>query len=404
VSFGYDNANRRTSLTLPNGILVEYSYDAASRVMEITYKQNGTTLLGNLTYEYDKGGKRTKIGGSWARTAIPQNVASTNYDANNRQLTFGDKTLTYDNNGNLTSIADANGTTLYSWNARNQLAAISGPNVNVSFVYDGLGRREKKTVGGSLTEFLYDGVNPVQETSGATVLAKILSGLGVDEFLARTDVPVGTTSSFLSDALGSALALADSAGTVQTEYTYEPFGKTTATGVSNTNPFHFTGRENDGTGLYYQRMRYYNPQLQRFISEDPIEFASRDYNLYGYVGNAPLNFKDPLGLCKDECPGGRPKSFWDCFLNCLNDYDPANLVLGNLAGTLGGYLLTTTRIGGGYTIGTNIFRTFMNPVNAALAGGAARTVLGAGSGVLGALYGAIAAQCAIECANDQCSH
>jgi YD repeat-containing protein len=46
VSFGYDNANRRTSLTLPNGILVEYSYDAASRMTEITYKQNGATLLG----------------------------------------------------------------------------------------------------------------------------------------------------------------------------------------------------------------------------------------------------------------------------------------------------------------------------------------------------------------------
>jgi YD repeat-containing protein len=58
VSFGYDNANRRTSLTLPNGILVEYGHDAASRVTEITYKQNGTTLLGNLTYDYDKAGNR----------------------------------------------------------------------------------------------------------------------------------------------------------------------------------------------------------------------------------------------------------------------------------------------------------------------------------------------------------
>jgi hypothetical protein len=141
--------------------------------------------------------------------------------------------------------------------------------------------------------------------------------------------------------------------------------------------------------------------LQRFTSEDPIGFASGDYNLYGYVGNNPINFTDPLGLCKDECPGGRPKSFFDCFLNCLSDYDPLNLILGNLAGTLGGYLLTTTRIGGGYTIGTNIFRTFLSPVNAALAGSAARTVLGAGSGVLTAIYAAIAAQCAAECLNER---
>jgi RHS repeat-associated protein len=295
VIFGYDNANRRTSLTLPNSILVEYSYDAASRVMEITYKQNGTTLLGNLTYEYDKNGNRTKVGGSWARTAIPHNVASTSYDANNRQLIFGDKTLTYDNNGNLISITDANGTTLYSWNARNQLAAISGPNMNASFVYDGLGRREKKTVGGSLTEFLYDGVNPVQETSGAAVLANMLTGLGIDEFLSRTDVVAGTTSHVMPDALGTAIALADSAGILQTEYTYEPFGRTTATGASSSNPFQYTRRENDGTGIYHYRARYYHPILQRFISEDPIGLKAGDVNFYAYVRNNPVLFIDPTG-------------------------------------------------------------------------------------------------------------
>src|SRR5436309_2130405 len=196
VQFGYDTANRRTSLTLPNGILVEYGYDAASRVTSIIYKQNGTTVLGDLTYEYDKAGNRTKIGGSWARTGMPEPLTTTGYDVNNRQLTFGDKNLTYDDNGNLTSITDSNGTTLYSWNARNQLTGISGPGANASFVYDGAGRRQKKTINGSLTEFLYDGLNPVQETSGATILANILTALGIDEFLTRTDMVVGTTSYF----------------------------------------------------------------------------------------------------------------------------------------------------------------------------------------------------------------
>jgi RHS repeat-associated protein len=141
-----------------------------------------------------------------------------------------------------------------------------------------------------------DGVNPVQETSGATVLANILTGLGIDELFTRTDVPAATTSHLLPDALGSALALADSAGAVQTEYTYEPFGKTTVTGASNTNPFQYTGRENDGTGLYYYRARYYHPGLQRFISEDPIEFVGGGINLYAYVANNPVIFSDPNGL------------------------------------------------------------------------------------------------------------
>jgi len=309
VTFGYDNANRRTSLTLPNGILVEYSYDAASRVTEITYKQNGTTLLGNLTYEYDKAGNRTKIGGSFARTGIPQSVSSTNYNAANQQTSFGDKTLTYDDNGNLTSITDANGTTLYSWNARNQLAAISGPNVNASFVYDGLGRRENKTINNSLTEFLYDGVNPVQETSGAIILANILSGPYIDEFFSRVDS--GDTHTLIQGALGSIVAVADPSGTVRTEYTYEPFGAVASTGTSNSNPLQYTGRENDNIGLYYYRARYYNPILERFISEDPILSAGRaeflfmvpkmlirpsELNGYSYVQNNPLYFVDPYGL------------------------------------------------------------------------------------------------------------
>jgi len=298
VSFTYDVAGRRETLTLPNGVLIDYDYDGASRVTKITYKK-GVTVLGDLTYTYDKAGNRTKTGGSFARTGIPSAITSATYNAANQQTALGGKTMTFDNNGNLTGITDASGTTIYSWNARNQLTGISGPGVSAAFVYDGLGRREKKTVNSSLTEFLHDGVNPVQETSGATVLANILPGLDIDEFLTRTDAGAGVTSNFLTDALGSAVALADSAGTVQTEYTYEPFGKTTATGVSNTNPFQYTGRENDGTGLYYYRGRYYHPGLQRFISEDPIGFRGRDWNLFAYVFNNPLLFIDPFGF--DKC-------------------------------------------------------------------------------------------------------
>lgn len=296
VQFSYDNANRRTSLTLPNNNKVEYAYDAASRVTGITYKKNLTTVIGDLTYEYDKAGNRTKIGGSWARTGMPEPITTTNYDANNRQLAFGDKTLAYDDNGNLLSITDSNGTTLYQWNARNQLVGISGPSVSANFVYDGMGRREAKTINGNLTEFLYDGVNPVQESSGATVLANILPGLGIDEFLTRTDVVAGLTSSFLTDALGSPLAVTDNVGLVQMDYTYESFGRTTTSGVSNSSSYQYTGRENDGTGLYYYRARYYYSGLQRFITEDPLRLAALDINYYTYVANSPGNYVDPFGL------------------------------------------------------------------------------------------------------------
>lgn len=58
-----------------------------------------------------------------------------------------------------------------------------------------------------------------------------------------------------------------------------------------------TGRENDGTGLYYYRTRYYSPALARFISEDLAGFLG-GANLYAYVGNNPCSFVDPLGLVR----------------------------------------------------------------------------------------------------------
>jgi RHS repeat-associated protein len=57
-----------------------------------------------------------------------------------------------------------------------------------------------------------------------------------------------------------------------------------------------TGRELDDTDLYYYRARYYDPTTQRFLSQDPIEFSSGDFNFYRYVGNSPGNFRDPSGL------------------------------------------------------------------------------------------------------------
>ena len=284
VAFTYDTAGRRTSLTLPNGVLVEYAYDRASRVTGITYKK-GVTVLGNLVYQYDKAGNRTQIGGTFARTGLPAALASATYNAANQLTQWGTTTLSYDFNGNLTN----DGSKSYTWNARNQLASMTG----ASFVYDGLGRRSKKTIGASVTEFLYDGVNPVQELSGTTVLANILGGLGIDEVFVRTDS--AGARNFLTDALSSMVALTDSTGTIQTEYTYEPFGRTTATGAASSNPSQFTGRENDATGLYYYRARYYHPAFQRFISKDPLEFGGGDINLYVYVGNNPATFVDPLG-------------------------------------------------------------------------------------------------------------
>jgi RHS repeat-associated protein len=289
VLFAYDAANRRTSLTLPNGVITEYTYDAASRLTGLTYR-NGATILGTLTYAYDADGQRVSTDGTWARTTLPQPIGSASYDANNRLTSFGSQTLTYDLNGNVTS----DGSSTYTWDARNHLTAVGAAGLAASFGYDALGRRREKTINGTSTWYLHDGSNPVQENELGRI-TNALTGLGVDEFLARMDA--SGTEYNLADALGSTVALSDDTGAVRTAYAYEPFGATTVTGDTSDNPYQFTGRENDGTGLYFHRARYFHPVFGRFISEDPLSLPSGGFeNLYAYVGDDPLGYRDPSGL------------------------------------------------------------------------------------------------------------
>jgi len=304
----YDADGRRTSVTLPNGITKDYTYDTSSQLTAIAYTL-GALTLGNLAYSYDLGGRRISVGGSLARTGMPAAVASANYNANNQVTSFGPSSLSYDANGNLVG----DGVNAYAWNARNQLVSISG-SVSANFQYDALGRRVSKEVAGNSTNFVYDGLNPVEELSGGTVNANLLAGLGVDEYFQRTDS--SATATYLTDAMGSTVALADGNGNPQTQYTYEPFGNTSVSGNSS-NRFRYTGREDDGTGLYFSRARYYSPALSRFISEDPIGIAGRAENLYQYARNNPASYFDPLGLSAE--PGRKPSP---CSADGYRDADP----------------------------------------------------------------------------------
>ncbi|MFA0924947.1 RHS repeat domain-containing protein, partial [Xanthomonas fragariae] len=275
----------------------------ANQVTGLAWGKAGQAALGSLGYGYNSVGQLVAQTGTHASQSLPPASSGNSFDDNNRQTKANNVALSYDESGHLLN----DGSRSYIWDDRDRLSEIQqGGTTIASFSYDALGRRTVKTEGGTSTQYLYDGQDAVQETQGTTV-NPILTGLGIDQRYARNDT--GGRTYFLSDQLGSTRLLTNAAGGVVQRYEYDPYGTTTQSSTAYTNPYQYTGREKDSSGLYYYRARYYRPQWGRFISEDPIGLAA-GLNSYAYVEGNPLAFTDPLGLIKlPENPSGLPSGY-----------------------------------------------------------------------------------------------
>ena len=162
-----------------------------------------------------------------------------------------------------------------------------------------LGRRVERnplSVGGTqgigATRFLYDGADVIEDLDeGNRVIISYINGPGIDNKVRQTDG--NGNLYYLTDQLGSTNELTDDGGNVVEGIGYDSFGNSTGTSLTR---YTYTGREFDSvTDLYYYRARWYDPQVGRFISEDPIGLNG-GINPYAYVGNNPIGWRDPLGL------------------------------------------------------------------------------------------------------------
>lgn len=316
TSYAWDVDNRLIQKTLPNGIKVDYQYDAAGQLKQIEYINSTNVVLDRIQYTYDA------IGNIIQRDSLnpigkEETPYTAVYDETNRltQITLNPGTtnttsynLTYDANGNLTKKQNANilaDVTTYQWDDRNQLTVLNAPGILATFIYDPAGRRTSKTINGQTTTYLYDGAQAIGEIQSTATGANVsinLAGLNLDEAIARyTQTINGSTVSgqqsatYLTDLLGSVIAQTKADQSIQNRYVYSAYGEATTQGDDNQNATQYTARENDNTGLYFYRARYYDPVLKRFISSDPIGLNG-GMNVYMYVNAAPTIYTDPLGL------------------------------------------------------------------------------------------------------------
>ena len=145
------------------------------------------------------------------------------------------------------------------------------------------------------TNYLYDGMNTIEELDGSGSLSARYTGTEeVDEPLARSSSVIKTY--YEQDGIGSVTSLTDSTGTTAGSYEYDSFGDLKTTTGTLSSPLQYTAREYDAeTGIYFYRARYYDPLTGRFSGEDPMGFGA-GVNFYKYVQNNPINLSDPLGL------------------------------------------------------------------------------------------------------------
>jgi RHS repeat-associated protein len=283
--YTYDAAGNRTSKAdQRTGATSNYTYDPIYQLTQVTQGSSTTE-----SYTYDLVGNRLSSLG----------MSPYNYNSSNQLTSTPAATYTYDKNGNVKTKVDATGTITYNWDYyTNKLTSVVLPNGGgtVSFKYDPFGRRIQKSGPGGTTNYLYDGMNLLEEVDqSGNVLARYTQGSSVDEEL--SELRASTTSYYEADGLNSITSLSSAAGVLANTYTYDSFGNRTASTGTLTNPFQYTGREFDQeTGINYYRMRYYDSSSGRFISEDPAAFDLRWPNLYLYVNNSPTGLVDPSGL------------------------------------------------------------------------------------------------------------
>lgn len=334
ATYQYDANGNRSKLTYANGNVTEYAYNKANFVTSLinknadevlssyayTYHLNGnqktvTELSGVTTYTYDDLGQIIKAVDKYGKVneysyddygnrimltvTNGEDVEETSYvyDKNNRLSTETkggiSTTYSYDENGNMVSKTNDTITENHTYDAWNRLITVENNTGSYVYGYDDMLHRTSVSDGIIIKKQVWDGNSIVYENNG-TDSSKYLTGVNI-----ISSVNANDSSYFMYNAHGDVVALTDSVGEIKKIYEYDEFGNELNVDEADDNPFRFAGEYFDKeTKTYYNRARYYDPYIGRFISQDSYAGNEKDIlslNGYTYCHNNPVYYVDSSG-------------------------------------------------------------------------------------------------------------
>jgi RHS repeat-associated protein len=340
IAFQHDARGRITAIQYPNGVTGRSAYDADGHLASLSYTDTTGKIVAGWRYRYDAAGNRVETveengrvtryrydpvgqlleetatgdevmrysyqpGGNRARREVAGRSVQYRFDAADRLLQAGSDAFAYDVNGNLVERRGPVGVTRYQYDSENRLIKVTRPDgAEVSYGYAPTGERVWRRDASGITYFVTDGVNVLAELdANLNAKATYVHGPEIDApLMMERD---SRRYYYHTDRLGSIAVLTGDQAQVAASYDYDAFGNVRKSSASVPNPFTYTARELDpATGLYYYRARYYDPDVGRFLSVDPVAPSLGqpfELNPYAYVRNNPMVFTDPLGLY--ETPG-----------------------------------------------------------------------------------------------------
>lgn len=289
----------------------ELAYDAAGRVSTKVETRSGATHT--FDYTYDPNGQLTDV----TRDGVPFETYGYDQNGNRTSRRVGNEAVrdaTYDRQDRITSGAGmayvtdgagfvvGRGADSFTYDSGGRLIAATTGDTTSAYSYDAMGRRVAQTVtspsGQRTHEYLYGNPgNPLQvtaERTGADLTVLHYDDEGVLYAFDRA----GTAYYVGTDHLGSPTVVAGASGNVVKVIEYGSFGAVLADSNPGFDvPLGYAGGIPDaGTRLVHFGFRDYDPASGRWMTRDPVLYGGQQANLYVYVGNNPINLKDPTGL------------------------------------------------------------------------------------------------------------